>query len=332
MTNRIVWIDYAKMICIFLMVCGHAGMTGVPLTLSYQFHMPVFFIISGMLYHPKGSAQTLKQYGIPILAFGVLYLCYRCMLSLWQCHFDPSSFFARDGAMLSQTSGWLRSFLFVSGEYSVFPGHWFVLTLLLIRLLMNVPLLRRYVYPLAVLCLLWCCLQPLIPSLGNSIRFIPYYCVTCLPFYALGLFIQEHGVDPTSGPLWVKVGAALLFCVIALFQGRPDMYDHCFGKTYLLFFLNACLGGYLLAGLCSFLPRRRWVEMFSTGTFLILGVHGILVSVFNSIGASLSIPHTILPILTAVLVMGVCYPSIVWLDRRAPLLLGKSARSRQHIA
>lgn len=50
--QRIAWIDIAKGMAIFLMVCGH---TSIPLCASnwiWSFHMPLFFIVSGMLFSP----------------------------------------------------------------------------------------------------------------------------------------------------------------------------------------------------------------------------------------------------------------------------------------
>lgn len=50
--QRIAWIDIAKGMAIFLMVCGH---TSIPLSVSnwiWSFHMPLFFVVSGMLFSP----------------------------------------------------------------------------------------------------------------------------------------------------------------------------------------------------------------------------------------------------------------------------------------
>ena len=51
--KRVAWIDIAKGIAIFLMVCGH---TSIPHGVSkwiWSFHMPLFFIVSGMLFVPE---------------------------------------------------------------------------------------------------------------------------------------------------------------------------------------------------------------------------------------------------------------------------------------
>lgn len=324
MRDRIIWIDYAKMICIFLMVCGHAGLSGIPLTVAYQFHMPVFFIVSGMLFRPKGLIQTIKCFGIPILFYGILYLAFRYCLGLWQSRSDLVSFFSSNGALSAITAGWFRSVLFVSGNYSVFPGDWFVLTLLLIQLSLNLPFFRRFIYPIAGICFLWCCIQPFVcPSLSAT-RFIPYFFVSCFPFFATGVFLREHHIDPAAGPFWTIITGVILFGVLTFIQGRPDMYDHNFGLNYSLFFVNACLGCYILASICSSFRRTIWVETLSTGTLLVLGIHGILISIMGSLFSLTPIPQSVYSILIAALVLCICYYPTRWLNQQAPLLLGKA--------
>lgn len=48
--NRIIYLDYAKVICAFLVVFGHLFEGGTPIrNFIYCFHMPFFFLVSGML-------------------------------------------------------------------------------------------------------------------------------------------------------------------------------------------------------------------------------------------------------------------------------------------
>lgn len=70
------WIDWSKTILIWLMVLGHAGLNGIPREFVYAFHMPAFFIISGYLYKPHSWLRTLKGFGLPIIFFSAINLCY----------------------------------------------------------------------------------------------------------------------------------------------------------------------------------------------------------------------------------------------------------------
>lgn len=60
--KRIIWIDWAKAILIYLMVVGHCLPVKWQGTLIYAFHMPAFFVISGYLYKPHHWLKTLKSF------------------------------------------------------------------------------------------------------------------------------------------------------------------------------------------------------------------------------------------------------------------------------
>jgi acyltransferase len=50
--NRINWIDWSKSICIFLVVLGHTHLKesqSYIIQYIYTFHMPLFFMLSGLL-------------------------------------------------------------------------------------------------------------------------------------------------------------------------------------------------------------------------------------------------------------------------------------------
>lgn len=77
--TRIEWIDIAKGIAIFLMVCGH---TGIPQNISrfiWSFHMPLFFIISGFLFDSEKYfdirtliRKRIKTLVIPYITFSII--------------------------------------------------------------------------------------------------------------------------------------------------------------------------------------------------------------------------------------------------------------------
>lgn len=83
-------LDYAKGIAIILMVIGHCYSTDNPvLTLIYGFHMPLFFMISGIIYGLKCKDatfrfhywKTAKRYLIPYFLYEFLYIALVFVLS-----------------------------------------------------------------------------------------------------------------------------------------------------------------------------------------------------------------------------------------------------------
>ncbi|MGM9537690.1 MAG: acyltransferase family protein [Candidatus Onthomonas sp.] len=78
--NRVEWLDVAKGIGIFLVVYAHAM---APFNqYAYLFHMPLFFLISGFLYSPKGTFQQflvrkIKTLYIPFVGWNIIIIILR---------------------------------------------------------------------------------------------------------------------------------------------------------------------------------------------------------------------------------------------------------------
>jgi acyltransferase len=98
--NRLNYIDYAKGIAIVLVVFGHILADDSPVkTWIYSFHMPLFFIVTGMLlaYKPKWSERRLVN-NIRIKAVQLIYpyLTFSALAILWvvvyQLAFQTGSF------------------------------------------------------------------------------------------------------------------------------------------------------------------------------------------------------------------------------------------------
>jgi acyltransferase len=60
------WIDWSKSIAIFLVIWGHVPMQSETHTIIYSFHMPLFFLISGYLYNPKGTIKGSQDFAAPL--------------------------------------------------------------------------------------------------------------------------------------------------------------------------------------------------------------------------------------------------------------------------
>ena len=81
--NRVQFIDVARSVAIFLVVWGHTAGGNISKTI-YSFHMPLFFLISGMLLKRKNIncsisdimillKRRLKAYYIPYLVWALFY-------------------------------------------------------------------------------------------------------------------------------------------------------------------------------------------------------------------------------------------------------------------
>lgn len=88
-SKRIEWIDIAKGIAIFLMVCGHTSIPHVVSKWIWSFHMPLFFIVSGMLFFPERNPsftgflkKRCRTLILPWVVFNIVVVCYSPQESL----------------------------------------------------------------------------------------------------------------------------------------------------------------------------------------------------------------------------------------------------------
>lgn len=322
-TSRISWIDYAKVLCIWLMVCGHAGQEGMIQLLSYQFHMPAFFLISGILYRPKGVRVTLKSLGVPILFYGLLYLTFRLFLVLFKAGFDWT---VCSNEFITVGTQWIQSFVWCLDGLDVFPGAWFVFVLLFMRLLMEIGLVRKYKWLFLFFCFAWCSLEPFIDIPAQLEDLKVWHILSAFPFFITGLLIKERRLNVMAGSFEVKLLAVALFVVLAIIQGCPEIFVYNYGLNYALFFLNALLGSWLLFNLCDCAPAgRHWIVSLSNGTLLILGLHFEIYPYMTvAFRYVTGIYNAYLPLLIGFMVMVVCYPLIRFCEKHCPILLGKT--------
>lgn len=307
--TRVCWIDWAKVVCIWLMVCCHAGQKGMLLSITYQFHMPAFFIISGFLFHPKGLKNTLVSFVVPILFFSVLTLMWKIVIF--------------GGVNPSLIEGYTVGYV-APAAMSPFQGYWFVAVLLMMRLIMECRICRDYKSIIAIACVIYCFIEPRLSIPSEVFLWKPYHIMSCMPLFVLGMEIKERQINIRAGSLEFMALLFTVFLSLTLIQGRVDIYEYNYGLNYLLFLANAIIGSYLLFSLCMLLPERSWVQTLSTGTFLILGLHGMIygyiMAIFHRL---LFLDNPYLPLLSGVIVMAICYPLILFFKKYCPIVLGK---------
>lgn len=77
--KRIDWIDTAKGIGIIAVIIGHFHVPDLTMRLIYSWHMPLFFIISGILYTDKPFSELLKAKSNSLIR-PYLYTCFAVII------------------------------------------------------------------------------------------------------------------------------------------------------------------------------------------------------------------------------------------------------------
>jgi fucose 4-O-acetylase-like acetyltransferase len=324
--QRIVWIDWAKTILIYLMVVGHCLPVEWQSTLIYAFHMPAFFVISGYLYHQHHWKKTVKTLVIPVVFFSMINMVIYTVPKVIKGSFSTEHLIERvlvpfwgPGSLLSD-------------EYIIlFPGVWFIIALLLGRLLMGdftiMSWVSRYWKIVFIVLISFLSIEPyFFPH--NPLHFYKWYLVIpSLPFILLGYGMRNkmklNGFKP-----WMVILLFMLFIVISLGYGRAEILNCQYGNSYLVYFLNAVVGSVVLFYVCRMFPKRSTIEILSKGTLLVMAfnfvLHTYICALLSKIGLeAFANDIFIAPWIIALLIMIICYYPIKWLLNHYPSLLGK---------
>lgn len=244
--ERLHYLDAARGLAILLVVLGHIWETdqAVPV-LIYSFHIPLFFLISGILIaytdRENRPAKQLVLSGLRSLI--VPYVFFEAVFILifgLRNHFDFSS-----------SSGQIYSGLLLSPQN---VPLWFLPTLfltelfflLLLRLICN----RSCV---AVICLLLY-LLPFVPEIGRILPAPLLRCLSSLGFLAVGYF-SANLVRAKNPPVILLLLTAVASGALALINGKTGIYKLSF-RNPLLFTVCALTGSYCVIFLLKKLSSK----------------------------------------------------------------------------
>ncbi len=308
--GRIIWIDWAKTICIFLMVVGHWTQNSILLLYIYSFHMPALFVVSGILFKPHPWKKTLLSFGIPIAFYSLINILF--LLTIGELHFE--NLFTKDV--------FFRFFHYRYGlNQGFYCGDWFLWALLGLRLLFGdiglfSPLRKFYMF-ICIFVIAYMCLENYLIRIDTIFR--GWYIgrlVPSLPFFCLGFYIKDHCWKPKSisSPTLYLLG--LIMALTPIINGYSSINSNNFGLSYAIFFIGSSLSSLFLFSTSRFLPKSNFIASISNGTLFILGLHIPIMRTLEFIFPSL---HEFLPIL----VIPICYFPILLLEQKYPALLGK---------
>nr|WP_087573003.1 acyltransferase family protein [Sphingomonas sp. CDS-1] len=135
--GRLEWIDVARGIGIVAVVVGHVWTRGGLRDAMYSFHMPLFFLLSGLLSRPQPVASfTRRQFASqmrPYAAFLILLILADQIIETMKGGRPIFHSWPQDVAPILLGGSWL------CGPFTIF---WFVPCLMMARILFNMALAR----------------------------------------------------------------------------------------------------------------------------------------------------------------------------------------------
>ncbi|HJB74946.1 MAG TPA: acyltransferase family protein [Candidatus Eubacterium faecale] len=293
--KRVRWIDYAKGIAIILVLVAHAlsGANWFNIW-AYSFHLPVFFILSGLLLSYRKMAQPfgkllkkyLKSLILPyyLIAFAVL------LVELAKDLIQKD--FSRQNA-LSLLSEWA----FMIG----IKADWF-LPCLFFAILINLLVFKLFrgnkiLYPAAILCV--AVAAYFIPKESRLLNVLLHGCVAAL-FVCVGVMLSELKSNFKKVLRFIKKYKVLFtFVLLALnvlltvLNGKVSLSEFNFGKNYVLYLINGVVGSLFLLLLCKCIekPKLRLINYCGKNSLVIMAVHMEIMALVGAVLAFL-LPET----------------------------------------
>ena len=321
-SNRILWVDYSKVLVIWLMILGHIidhfGLDGNVRILIYSFHLPFFFFISGYLHKDRfDNFYMYTKYNIKSLIIPYCFLRLLAFLLLVPyigfTHYDISHF--------------PNFFVTGSGE---FPGGpcWFLLCLFCLK--------EIYYYfkktPKTVRLLILILLPLAAYYIDKRLFWNLDATFMAFPFYAIGHIFKEKVSLPKISKFQL-IFIATLFLVVAIFlsksQGFAQLYNSSYGKYPLLFFPCAFVGLFsIILFFMVFKQSNKMILIYSKGTIVVMGLHGAIYPYLNLIYHTKlkvlydSSYNLLFEIIIAFVILFLLYKPIIWLQKYVPFLIG----------
>ena len=315
--QRIILLDYARVFTAYLVILGHMlPMTSTPRAFIYQFHMPLFFLISGMLDKPIGFKESLKKNSrlllIPVVSFLLIFFIYRIL------HNDFST--ACDYMIKSV-------FAFIYGKRMIINGPlWFLIVLFNIKIF--VCLFRKISIYITIA--FWSIL--FIITLYYNYFYIGQT-VMALPFFIVGMMFKQKILSLSKTSIF-KYLWPIGFIIVLLFMtlnGKISMLGLFYGKypnfpiSVIMFFTSAFIGTFaVLSFSCLFTKNFPLLKTMADSLLTMVCIQNLFIAFWNTI---CPIEGELFKIIGAIVVMILCVFAHIIINKYCPFILGKFPRA-----
>jgi len=368
--SRIEWVDVAKALGIVLVFHGHVVQEFIPLRVGaaahqmrwiYAFHMPMFFLLVGLVY--KGRALAFDEFLrrqvrtrlVPAWIFNVVGML--IWIAVEQAR-GPDGWIQQHGwGAAVRTCGTQLLELLYQGRAR---ENWNIVTWFLICLF-TVELLQFGLRPLVkttprlIASLLgFAILSTLITTYSDQVHLLfPqrhwWYisgALMALVFYQLGMLLRRLGLLTGGGSTARRaiLAAACLLITLATYNrnagagsngsGVVMMVDARFGDAG-WFFVTALAGAFFIVFTSQLLARSCWLQAIGRKTMTLMCLNGLLLAFVYPPLAKVTVAggladnvweFTALALLYTVLSLALCIPLDTLLGRYVPWAIGRKPR------
>lgn len=327
---RLAWLDQLRAVAMYFVIVGHAVAAGSQLeTFIYSFHMPLFFIISGMTFHPDRYATVTqcaidkaKKLLVPYVLLSI------ATIPWWILNWRIL------GNVHESVRDLLVAILISNQSIANSPANamWFLPALFLLSILFTAiwKLGAGKIGRISVM-VAGCGVMGILLSLRLD-KPVPWHLPTVLTaavFYYAGYLFMRYRDSITAvvaNRRDILVALVVVFFAagtfFAMVNGKVSMHDNQY-KSVPLFFLSAfLLSAAVILGVYR-LPTFKWVAYLGQNTLVVLAIHVPMLRTiqnFSPAGLAFTYDHSAL---AALLVFIACIPLAMFVNRFAPFLVAK---------
>lgn len=275
--KRIVWIDQLRAIAFYFVGLGHLNSYYGPLNVwIYSFHMPMFFLISGLnlnitkIYNTKFKDYFLHlvqrmlvpYFWLQLISTGIKYFTFRNEVSVFKYFLGM---FVGNNRIFGAAS---NAMYFVLVLFLAQVCFWFVI--------------RGTKANKIHMCLILAILS--VASFATQNADMPWHLnvvPTGMAFMFIGRLLMdgfvsaEESLEKIKKPLYFGIGAALLTVgyFLARYNGRISIHANFYGKNYLVFLLSAVISFAGFAFIIMKIPSVKLLSFIGKNTLFFLGIH-----------------------------------------------------------
>lgn len=321
---RQTWIDYAKTLGILLVVLGHFNNKFSDINgFIYCFHMPLFFLISGLLTSNESLLFSfvifIKQKTRRIL---VPYCLFQIICALWLL-----TKVAFQGQTINYQELVIGSLLGKPAQMFCVPG-WYLLSLFWCNILIYLYLRLKSIIKILFWLIILICFFITKPT-----WFALYTVPTAFMFYYIGYKFKDFIIWACNlvkyRPSFGIVATILLFTIVVILYQKNGNLD--IGRDYytnypLLALITALIGSFGVMILSSSIAKPiKMIELVSSGTIVVMCLH-IPIQQFLQLHIIGSPSEVYLSIISSIFIVVILSVLSIPITNKFPLLMGKKGK------
>lgn len=342
MEKRIEWLDWTKVMAIFLVVLGHLPIDNRIIMIIYSFHMPLFFIISGFLEKGSSTRQTIKKSYKTIIIPYIVYFIITYIFWFFIVYLRNRYLYPNLNTIEAVKKPFIGMLLGVGydTEYSMIINTplWFLIGLFFCRIYFSIILkiVKENLKILLILNIVIILLVVVLKKINIDLLWSIDSALLALPFYSFGYSMKYFKIEKYRSIINI-ISVFFISLILTLFisyiNGRVDINGFDYGKNIIYFYINGIFGTItiIMLGLLLEKIKTNLITLLSTGTIVIMALHNVtqiyIVNLFKPY-KSIFIYNDIFYIIIAFIIVLLHIIPILIIMRWFPFLVGKKRKDK----